>query len=130
MARKFLTGIISKFITGLDDPILPTDAVNKKWVDPKLVPSGGLYKQRLIKSSDIDYEYEWADEDDRMKKIVDEIDSTLMYIGSAQPGTTNNSSTWSIQKIEFLGDDIFITWANSVNTFTNIWDDRLTYTYG
>lgn len=129
MSRKFLTSIIAKVLTGLDDPILPLDAVNKQWVDPKLVPNGGTYKQTLKKSSNVDYEYEWADEDDRMKKIIDEINKNLMYIGTAQPGSATSAAVWAIQRVQFIGDDTFIYWANSVNTFTNTWDDRLTYSY-
>lgn len=130
MAKKFLSGIISKYITGLDDPLLLTDAVNKRWVEPKLIPNGGNYKQRLVKSSDSDYDFEWADEDDRMKKIVDDINSDLMYVGTCQPGSLLSDPVWAIQRIEFIGEDVFVTWADSINTFSNIWDNRLSYTYG
>ncbi len=32
MARKFLSGIDSKFVKNLDDPLLPLDAANRQWV--------------------------------------------------------------------------------------------------
>jgi hypothetical protein len=60
MAKLFLSGIRSKFITDLDDPILPLDGVNKQYVDIVAVPSGGNTGQCLVKLSDSNYDTGWS----------------------------------------------------------------------
>jgi len=41
--RQFLVDILVKVVKGLDDPLLPTDAANKRYVDSLLqAPTGTL----------------------------------------------------------------------------------------
>ncbi len=63
------------------------------------------------------------------KTYIDEISKTLSYIGYALPGTATSSASWKILKLEVISNDTFKTFANGVSTFTNIWDNRLSYTY-
>jgi hypothetical protein len=52
------------------------------------------------------------------------------YIGQADPGTASSAATWRIKKIVESGTGTSVDWADGVATFTKVWDDRLTYTYG
>ena len=101
MAKRFLNGIWVETITITDEPINGTDGANKDYVD------GDKY----------------------MKKLIDEIDSTTMYVGVSVPGSLESEPVWAIKRIQFLLEDIEIKWADSVNTYTKVWDDRLSYTY-
>ena len=104
MAKRFLSGIDSPYVKNLDPPLFPKDAVNKEYVD-------NITKGRY------------------MKRLIDEVDDNILYIGEAAPGSADDESVWAIRKVQFIGDDIAITWANSVNTYNNRWDMRLNYTY-
>lgn len=104
MTKRFLSGVSSDYVTGLEGPLLPSDATNKQYVD-------NLINRKY------------------MKKFIDEINKDLLYIGEAEPGTDPASALWAIQRVVFDGDDVEIKWANATNGFTNVWDDRLTYTY-
>ena len=63
-----------------------------------------------------------------------EIDETstpnATYIGQADPGTGVATAAWRIKKIDESGGATSVNWADGVATFTKVWDDRLTYTYG
>lgn len=59
MAKRFLTGIISRFITITEVPVNPLDGVNKQYVDPRLIPIGGTVNQVLSKQSSTDYDVIW-----------------------------------------------------------------------
>jgi hypothetical protein len=67
--------------------------------------------------------------------IVDEpgmtlqVDLTGIYLGQALAGSATSDPLWRIQKITTAGSNIQIAWANAVPTYTNVWDDRATYTY-
>jgi hypothetical protein len=57
----------------------------------------------------------------------------VLYLGEADPGTTEAASLWRIQQITFLNqpseDDLQILWADGDNGFNNVWDDRLGLSY-
>lgn len=63
--KRFLSGIRSSFLTGLDDPLFPSDAANKSWVEALLaavgisVPAGGAEGQVLTKVTGMDYDTAW-----------------------------------------------------------------------
>ena len=61
-------------------------------------------------------------------KLID-VEGNYTYIGEATPGTATNSATWRIKRVEQVGSDINILWANGTSEFDKTWDDRLTYTY-
>lgn len=60
---------------------------------------------------------------------VDEPDASTTYVGNAQLGTAASSAGWQIQKVSVSGNVTTISWADGVDSFTKIWDNRATYTY-
>lgn len=61
-------------------------------------------------------------------KLID-VDGAFTYIGEAVPGTATTASTWRIKRVEQVGADINILWANGSADFNKVWDNRLTYSY-
>jgi hypothetical protein len=62
--------------------------------------------------------------------IVDEVSDTLLYIGipaNGSPGT--DEPLWSIRRIEQIGTQVFIMWAEGLDNKTFVWDNRATYDY-
>lgn len=65
-----------------------------------------------------------------LAKQVDFITDNEMYIGEANPGTATSSASWRIKYVVIAGDgDVAVTWADGNDSFDNIWDNRLTYSY-
>lgn len=63
-------------------------------------------------------------------KRTDFIDDNTLYKGEALPGSSENSSTWRIRKINMYADgDVTETWALGSAEFNKVWADRTTYTY-
>jgi len=63
------------------------------------------------------------------KTLIDTV-GDYKYVGEATPGTATSAASWRIKRIAFLsGDDVEIKWANSVNTFSQVWDDRASLSY-
>ena len=60
---------------------------------------------------------------------VEKVDSATTYIGVAQIGTSAASAGWQIYKVTVSGTVTSIEWAEGTDAFTNIWNDRATYTY-
>lgn len=68
--------------------------------------------------------------DVKYTKLVDFITDSLFYKGESFPGTAIGTSAWRISKTVIGGDgDVTETWANGASSFSNSWNDRLTYTY-
>ena len=61
-------------------------------------------------------------------KLID-VEGDFTYIGEAIPGTAQSASSWRIKRIEQIGTDYNILWANGSSEFDKTWNDRLTYTY-
>lgn len=53
------------------------------------------------------------------------------YIGCAASGTATSAPHWQIRKVTLDSDGkpTSIKCAESTDTFSNVWDDRTTYTY-
>ena len=81
--------------------------------------------------SDVGVQGPAAESDVPFATRVDFIGDDLIYKGQAQPGALDASNAWRIQEITFIGpeDDVEIRWANGNSDFTNIWDDRLGFSY-
>ena len=62
-------------------------------------------------------------------QFIDEASATVTYIGLAQIGTASSEAGFQIKKISVSGTVTSITWADSTDAFTKVWDDRTTYTY-
>lgn len=60
---------------------------------------------------------------------VDEVSASEIYIGYAPAGSTTSDSVWMIKKIEVVGTETIITWAEAGIFPGLVWDDRLDYTY-
>lgn len=65
-----------------------------------------------------------------LAKQVDFITDNEFYIGEANPGTLTSASSWRIKYVTIAGDgDVSVVWADGNDSFDNIWDNRLTYSY-
>ena len=60
--------------------------------------------------------------------LTDDIENGITYIGKALPGTEISAANWQIRKIDETAD-LTISYADGTNTFSKVWDDRLTYSY-
>lgn len=60
---------------------------------------------------------------------VDEVSSSLMYVGEASPGSTDAQMRWRIKRIRFIGTETIIEWADGNKNFDNAWDLRTSYDY-
>lgn len=65
----------------------------------------------------------------KMRKEIDEIPNGDFYVGEALPDALTSDLTWRIQFVQFIGEDISITWANQTSEFDKSWDLRDTYSY-
>ncbi len=61
---------------------------------------------------------------------VDEASSTVTYVGQAAAGSAESSAVWRIAKVTFSGTVTSVLYADSDISFNNIWDDRLSLSYG
>lgn len=96
-----------------ENAILIFDAAKKKFVVRDLLE----FIQGIQTGVEVQY-----------NKLVD-VDGTYTYIGEAVPGSSPSSTVWRIKRVEEIGADINILWANGSADFNKSWDDRLTYTY-
>ena len=61
---------------------------------------------------------------------MDVASATNTYIGVAPPGTPTSSTGWKIKQLTYSsGTLVSITWANGASTYSNIWNNHLTYSY-
>jgi hypothetical protein len=65
-------------------------------------------------------------EEDSQGLIVDQVSSTLIYLGEGLIGALTSEPKWKVKKID-LSSGIRITCASS--EFDNIWDNRSSLTY-
>jgi hypothetical protein len=65
----------------------------------------------------------------KLKLILEEISSSLSYLGEAVPGTLDSDALWRISKIETISGVTTVSFADGDASFDNIWDDRATLTY-
>jgi len=59
---------------------------------------------------------------------LEEASSTLTYVGKAAPGELESSASWQIFVID-TSSGTAVKWAGGTSDFTNVWDDRASYTY-
>jgi hypothetical protein len=60
---------------------------------------------------------------------LDEASGTVTYVGEAVPGTATSAAGWRIKKLD-SASGLVIGYADSVTTFSKVWDDRSSYVYG
>jgi len=97
----------------VDDAVLIYDPTKKKFVAQSFLSIIDRLK------ADLEVQY---------NKLIDQ-EGTYYYIGEAVPGTDTTQALWRIKRIEEVGDDYNILWANGTADFDKIWDDRATFTY-
>ena len=57
--------------------------------------------------------------------------TNIEYVGKATLGSSAASAVWQIMKLTYTGSLVTdVQWADSVDTFIKVWDNRATYTYG
>ena len=59
---------------------------------------------------------------------LDEVSTTLNYVGEAVPGTADGAAAWRIKKID-MTSGVVLTWADGNTNFDNIWSNRAGLTY-
>jgi hypothetical protein len=62
--------------------------------------------------------------------LVDTASTTIIYIGSALPGSLSSQAVWRIQRVDLTTSEIKILFADSDQNFDNIWDNRASLSYG
>lgn len=60
---------------------------------------------------------------------VDDVSSTVTYVGEASLGASESAPLWRIKKLETVGSVFKITWADGNQSFDNVWDNRTVLTY-
>ena len=60
---------------------------------------------------------------------VDDVSSTITYVGEAPIRSPNTAPVWRIKKLETLGSVFSITWADGNMSFDNVWNDRASLSY-
>lgn len=60
---------------------------------------------------------------------IDAADANTTYVGKAQIGSATSSAVWQIKKVSISGNITTIAWANGTDAFTNIFDNRASYSY-
>lgn len=96
-----------------ENAVLIFDATKKKFVVRDLLE----FIQTIQAGIEVQY-----------NKLID-VDGNFTYIGEAVPGTSPSAALWRIKRVEQIGADINILWANGSADLNKIWNDRLTYTY-
>ncbi len=68
---------------------------------------------------------------DLITKIAYDASNRAQYIGLADPGTSASDAQWQIKKITYDGNGNVtdIQFAQGVNTYSKVWDNRATYSY-
>lgn len=65
-------------------------------------------------------------------QLDDVTTSNVTYVGVATIGTATSAASWQIKKIDESGtpETLVITWADSDDSYDNVWDDRASLSYG
>jgi hypothetical protein len=96
-----------------ENAVLIFDAAKKKFVVRDLLE----FIQTIQTGVEVQY-----------NKLID-VDGNYTYIGEAVPGSAPGASVWRIKRVEQVGADINILWANGSSDFGKTWNDRISYTY-
>jgi len=59
---------------------------------------------------------------------LDEVSSTLFYVGEASIAASTSSPMWRIRKIDTT-TGVDVRWADGNSNYDNVWDDRTSLTY-
>jgi hypothetical protein len=64
-----------------------------------------------------------------LRVLVDQVSTSLSYVGYAIYDALTNQSKWLIFRLEVLGTVTNKSFANTSTEYDKIWNDRATYTY-
>ena len=67
--------------------------------------------------------------DRRLTVRLDEVSDTLFYVGKAEIGKVDSDANWLIIKYTTTGNILKSEYANGVELFNQVWNDRATLTY-
>jgi hypothetical protein len=59
----------------------------------------------------------------------DDVGGNISYLGEAAPGSATSAAVWRIRHLDMSSGDLAVTWAGGSDSFTNIWNNRLSLTY-
>jgi len=65
-----------------------------------------------------------------MPVLIDEVSTTLSYIGIANEGSATADEVWEILKLDTSSGLSLTKTTDAKDRKGGIWDDRTTYTYG
>lgn len=68
--------------------------------------------------------------DKRLTVRLDQVNDNLFYVGKALIGSVDSSSVWQIVRYTKTATILKSEYANGSETFSEVWDDRTTLTYG
>lgn len=60
---------------------------------------------------------------------IDEVSSTLTYLGFADLGSVDGDAVWKIKRLEQSGNVTTITFADGNRLHDNVWSDRASLNY-
>jgi len=60
---------------------------------------------------------------------VDEVSTTLSYIGKAARDSADDKPVWQLKEVKTTGTVTTIKFAEGSDRFNYVWDDRASYTY-
>lgn len=61
--------------------------------------------------------------------VVDEVSSSLIYIGEAAISVSELEPFWKIKRIKTIDNIVRITWADGNENYDNVWASRTGYLY-
>jgi hypothetical protein len=61
--------------------------------------------------------------------MLDDSADPVLYVGEAQPGVATSAPLWRIKRVDVSAGAI-TAWADSDANFDNVWDDRVSLSYG
>lgn len=59
---------------------------------------------------------------------LDQVSSTLFYVGEATFAASTSASIWRIRKID-TSTGVDVKWADGNSNFDNVWDNRASLSY-
>ena len=60
---------------------------------------------------------------------LDDAGGGITYIGTAAPGSSENSASWRIKQVLTTGVGLRILWADGDSNYDNVWADRVSLSY-
>lgn len=60
---------------------------------------------------------------------IDQVSSSVKYLGVAAIGQSDSAPVWSIKKLTTTGTVLAIEWADGNDYYDNVWADRASLSY-